>query len=219
MNLHRVSEILESFYYNGVVKSDSKQLDRETMLEYSKLAYANVMVKKWEVYKRVDFGNEYYFYTGALVRKKFPLGETTSQGRRTIDMSATPVVRLPKNMHLFNILPLNKSGCDCGTVTIVQPAEERFYQSADFANFPYASPIGSNIDCYNFPLCIKEVEVEAVFDDVEADIPNDIAADVCIFVLRDILKVKGIDVDKIDDNNPNEIVQRIKEQLPLANPR
>lgn len=219
MTLDKVSYILISFYFNGIVKSDERELDRFDMLEYSKLAYANVMVKKWEFYKKAGFGNEYYFFTGALLRKEFPLGDVTASGRRTIDMSNTPVIRLPKNMHIFNVTPINEAGCNCKSVTQVAPAEEKFYQGAEFADFPFFNSVGSNLDCYNFPNCIKKVEVEAVFDDVNADIPNDIAADVCVFVLRDIFKVKQITIDKIDDGNPNPMFQEIKNKLNVSAPQ
>lgn len=212
MNLETVSHILNEFYYNGVVKTDSRQLDRFTMLEYCKLAYANVMRNLWVAFKKQGFGNEYYFFTGALGRKTFKVGEVNAKGRRTVDMTGVPVIRLPQNMHIFNLTPVNKAGCDCPIITLVAPAEERFYGAA-FSNYTYASPIGSFIDCYNLPDCIEEVEVEAVYDDPLADIPNDIAADVIKFVLVDMLKVKNINVDKVDDSNPNEFMQQIKSRL------
>jgi hypothetical protein len=212
MTLDKLSYLVHGLYYNGIVKSNSRQLSRQDMLEYCKIAYANVMRNLWERYKKTGFGNEYYFFTGSLARKELPLGDVTANGRRTVDMSKYPVIRLPKNMHIFNLTPINKAGCNCGTVTQVAPAEERFY-GAEFSEYPYFSSIGSNIDCYNFPDCIKEVEVEAVFDDANADIPNDIAADVVRFVLFDTLKVKNINVDKVDDGNPNELMQVIKSKL------
>lgn len=217
MTLDKVSYILLDFYFNGIVKSDSRQLDRSTLLEYSKLAYANVMRNLWVTFKKNGLGNEYYFYTGSIGRKKLPLGDVSPNGRRTVDLSKYPMIRLPKNMHIFNLTPVNEKGCDCGTVTQVAPAEERFY-GAEVSQYPYFNNIGSNIDCYNFPDCIKEVEVEAVFDDADADIPNDIAADVVVFVLRDMLKVKAINVDKIDDGNPNDFMQQIKSKINTTAP-
>lgn len=221
MNLETISYIIEDLYYNGVVKSNSRQLTRNTILEYCKLGYANVMRNLWFTFKKQGFGNEQYFFTGSLTRKIFDLGEVDKNGRRCVDISNYPIIRLPKNMHIFSVRPINEINCnsDLEIATQVMPGEVNFYTNDTFNGYSFFCLVGNSIDCYNIPDCIKKVEVEAVWDNSNADIPNDIAADVIKYILIDLFKVKQISIDKIDDNNPNEIIQQIKNKLKVSNPQ
>lgn len=217
MTLEKLSYLLESFFYNGVVKSDSRQLNRFDLLEYAKIAYATVMRNLWFQLKKTANSNETYFLTGSLARKEFELKSVGN--KKSIDLSKTPVIYLPENKHIFSINPINEAECSIGIITLVQPAESRFYKDdADFSTFAFCEPIGNYIDFYNLPECVKKIELEAVFDDIKAEIPNDIAADIVKYMLKDMLAIKQINVDKIDDNNPNEFVQQLKSKLNDAIP-
>lgn len=213
MTLVNLSYLLESFFYNGVVKSNSKQLTRDDMLQYIKIAYANVMRNLIITTRAKDIVDSSYLVVGSLLRKEYEVKQINKR-KKHIDISKTPIILLPENQHIFSINPINENGCEVGDVIMIQPAESKFYKNdADFDSFIFCEQVGNLIEIYNLPDCISKIEIEAVFDNVDAEIPNDIAADVIKYVLKDMLLIKQISVDKIDDNNPNDFVQELKQKL------
>lgn len=214
MNVKFIAEVIENFYYVGRVKNN-KTLATQDFEQMVKFAFGNIMRNLWYASKKADEGDEYYFFTGSLLSKPFDLPKADGCGKRRIDMSKTPVVRLPQNRHIFKINLLDEGcGTDCNEVTLVQPGEENFYTGPEMRFFMFGVPKGAGIDTYHIPDCVQKVEVEAAYDDEQADIPYDIAFDICNQILGISLKVKGWPVDITDDANPNLPIlqQRLNQQ-------
>lgn len=184
------------------------------MLEYVKLGYAAVMRDMWLALNRGNTTDEYYFFTGMLTPRTIKLKEGRSP--RIADMSAYSVIRMPQNNHLFEVLPMGEGCTDGGEpIPMVQPAEGKFYKGAEYAGIPYFEPRGGKLFVYNVGECITELEVTALWDDEDSDIPADLGFNIIKSVLKDVFGVKEIDRVKIDDNS-NAFIHQLKSQLGMA---
>jgi hypothetical protein len=212
--LKRIASLLQEMYDGGRIKVSNLTMENRDMLEYVKLGYAAVMRDMWLSLNKGKTTDEYYFFTGLLKPRKFPLKE----GRqvRIVDMSEASTIRMPQNNHLFEVMPIG-SGCAEGgePIPMCQPAEAKFYKGGDFVGYTFFEPRGSELLVYNVGECIKEVEVTALYDDPESDIPNDLAFNVIKSVLKDVFGIKEIDRVKIDDNS-NMLIHQLKSQLGMA---
>ena len=217
--LGHIAALLQEMYDGGRVKSTNQTFGQRDMLEYVKLGYANVMRNLWLTLNKGKTTDEYYFFTGLLVPKEFEVSEAKSGNVRIADMSGVSVIRMPKNNHLFEVLPV---GSDCAeggdAIPMVQPAEAKFYRSGEYADITFFEPRSNKLFIYNLPACVKKVEVTSLYDDEESDIPADIAFDVIKSILKDIFGIKEIDRVKIDDNG-SAVMRQIKQQLGIAAPQ
>lgn len=211
MNIKDIADVIENFYYIGRIKSD-KTLDKRDFGALAKFALGTIMRDYWYNPLIGEEGDRYSFVSGFILPKIYSLGEPDKFKRRRIDMSNTPVIRLPMNAHILYVLPVSgECTQDIDELSQVQPGEELFYTSSEFDFFKYFVSKGEGLDAYNIPECVKEVEVQAVFDNDEADVPYDFAFQVCNQVLGVSLKVKGFPVDTTDDGSPN--FQNLQERL------
>ena len=193
-------------------------LGQRDMLEFVKLGYAAVMRDMWLALNKGNTTDEYYFFTGLLVPRTFKLSESV-HNPRIADMSDASVIRMPQNNHLFEVLPVGEGCTDGGDpIPMVQPAEAKFYKSAEYSDLTFFEPRGKKLYIYNVDACITEVEVTALYDDEDADIPADISFAVIKSVLKDVFAVKEIDRVKIDDNS-NMLIHQLKSQLGIAAPQ
>ncbi len=184
------------------------------MLEYVKLGYAAVMRDMWLALNKGDTTDEYYFFTGLLTPRTFPLAE----GRqvRIADMSSASVIRMPQNNHLFEVMPVGQDCISGGDpIPMCQPAEAKFYKGGEYVDFTFFEPRGKKLYVYNVPECITDLEVTALYDDEDANIPSDIGFNVIKSVLKDVFGVKEIDRVKIDDNS-NMLIHQLKSQLGMT---
>ena len=211
MNIKDIADVIENFYYVGRVKSD-KTLDKRDFAAMGKFALGTIMREYWYNPNVGEEGDRYSFVAGFLSPKVYQLGDADRFKRRRIDMAATPVIRLPMNAHILRVLPISgECTQDIDELTQVQPGEELSYTSSEFYFYKYFVSKGEGLDAYNIPECVKEVEVEAVFDNDEADIPYDFAFQICMNVLSPSLKLKGIQLDNTADQDP--IYRSIQERL------
>ncbi len=212
--LGHIAQLLQELYDGGRIKVTNLTLEHRDMLEYVKLGYAAVMRDMWLALNKGDTTDEYYFFTGLLKPRKFPL--RAGRQIRIVDMSSVSLIRMPKNNHLFEVMPI---GEDCGQdeepIPMCQPAEAKFYKGGEYDGFSFFEPRGDTLRVYNVGECIKEVEVTALYDDEDADIPSDIGFAIIKAVLKDVFGVKEIDRVKIDDNS-NMIIHQIKSQLGMT---
>jgi hypothetical protein len=211
MNIKDISEVIENFYYIGRVKSD-KTLDRKDFEMMARYALGGIMRDYWYNPAMAEEGDRYSFVAGLLSPKVYTVAEADRFGRRRIDMSKTPVIRLPMNAHILKVLPI--SG-DCQSevneLTQVQPGEELFYTDSQYDFFRFFVSKGAGLDVYHLDECVKEVEIEAVFDNDDTDIPYDIAFLICNQVLWPSVKLKAVQVDNTADQIPQ--AQDLRERL------
>lgn len=212
--LGHIAQLLQELYDGGRIKVTSLTLEHRDMLEYVKLGYANVMRNMWLALNKGDTTDEYYFFTGMLTPRTIKLKE--GRNPRIADMSEYSVIRMPRNNHLFEVLPMGEGCTDGGkAIPMVQPGEGKFYNDSEYAGITFFEPRGRKLFVYNVGECITELEVTALWDDEDSDIPADISFDIIKSVLKDVLMVKDIDRVKIDDNS-NMLIHQLKSQLGMA---
>lgn len=212
--LNLISSLLHEMYDGGRIKSTSLTLSQRDMLQYVKLGYANVMRNMWLSLNKGETNDEYYFFTGVLQPKTFNVEKGYSF--KIVDMTDTPTIRMPQNNHIFEVRLIGE-GCESMGEPIpqVQPGEAKFYTGADFSTYSFFELVGSKLRIYNAGDCVKEAEVLALYDDPDAEIPDDIGFDVIKAVLKDVFDVKTFDRVKIDDNS-NQLIHEIKSRLGIA---
>jgi hypothetical protein len=201
MKLKQLGEIVFRFYNEGRVNVTQLTLKEADILQYCRIAFANIMRQLYYANKKMNDGDEYYFSSPVLDIKKFALTEPNAVGMRRADMSAFDLYRLPKNSHIPNVYPVGQ-GCgtqDVGEITQVQPGEENFYLGPEFSDFMFYVVKGRGINTYHVPSCIKEVDVEATYDNDNVEVSDDIAFDVANQVLGVALRIPGF-VGKDTDN-------------------
>lgn len=220
MKLKIVAEVIERFYNVGRVKASNLTLEKRDFLQYAKMSFANRMRNLYYQLKAGGQGEEYYFFSGDILSEKFTLSKPDNYGKSRIDMTDKPVIRMPKNAHILNIIPV-EDGCSFPEpleITQVQPGEERFYLGPDFNSFTFFVSKGTGLDVYRMPDCVKEVEVEAIYDKDDMDIPLDMAFDICNDVLGISLKVKGFPIPATDnpyDPNAIELRRQLQTDKPI----
>lgn len=217
-SLRKVSEVLLNLYNNGRVKVTNITLGEQDMLEHVSFAYANVMRNFWLAMNKKNSGDEYYFYASLLAPKKFTVSKWDGNARRIVSMTGVPVIRMPENSHIFEVLPVGECGRTEVGLSQVQPGEEKFYLEPEFSDVQFFSLRGDSLHVYNLPECVTDVEVTALYDDPEADVPNDICFDVIGMVMKTVFGVKNIDRTKIDDNS-NQLIHQLKQQLGIVAPQ
>jgi hypothetical protein len=201
MILKQLGEVIWSFYNEGRASATNQTLKKADMLQYARTAYGNIMRQIYYAGKKMNDGNEYYFLSPALDIKNFVLSDANGVGMRRADMSAFDLYRLPKNDHITNVYPVGQ-GCgteDIGEITQVQPGEENFYLGPEFSDFMFYVVKGRGINTYHVPPCIKNVDIEAPYDNDNVDVSLDIAFDVANQVLGVALRIPGF-VGKDTDN-------------------
>lgn len=218
MTLKQLSEVLIRFYNVGRQKSTAVTLTEADMMQYAKAALSGMMRQQYMVSKKMNDGEEYYFYSQILSIKRFQLTDTDNRGMRRADMGDVDLYRLPKNMHFTNIYPIG-DGCIGGDgsleLTQVSPGEENFYLGGDYDFFKFYVVKGKGVNTYHLPPCIKSLDIETTYDSPDIDVSLDQAMDVANIVLGVSLKVKGFPVKVVDNSmDPNvlELKRRLQEQ-------
>lgn len=201
MKITTLSEVIERFYYSGRVKITNRELSRRDFLQFVKISWGFLMRQMYYDSKKMNDGDEYYFFSGDLLKLTFKLGEPDCRGMRRVDMSDFDLFRLPKNSHIQNVYPVNKKGCDLYEITQVQPSEENFYiGDPQMKFFKFYSVRGKGLNTYNLPPCTDDVEVESIFDSDELDVSMDMAFDIFNHVFGTALKIKGFPINPQDDS-------------------
>src|ERR1700760_3789099 len=186
MTLQQLSEVIWRFYQVGRAKATSQTITEADIMQYAKAALSCMMRQQYMLSKKMNDGEEYYFYSQILSIKRFNLNDPDNRGMRRADMGSIDLYRLPKNMHFTNIYPIGDS-CTGGDgsleLTQVSPGEENFYLSGDYDFFKFYVVKGKGINTYHLPPCIKSLDIETTYDSPEIDVSLDQAMDVANVVL------------------------------------
>src|SRR5690349_16500570 len=110
MRLQQVSEFIWRYYQAGRAKSTAQTLTEADVMQYAKSALSAMMRQQYLVSRKMNDGEEYYFYSQILSIKNFLLSDTDARGMRRAEMGDIDLYRLPKNMHFTNIYPIG-DGC------------------------------------------------------------------------------------------------------------
>lgn len=206
IELSWIAEVLFQIYYSGRPKAGGK-LALQDFEQMCRMANGTIMRRLYYDYKgkgETTFPGWYASYLPAP--KKFDLGEADARGRRIIELT-DGIMRLPKNTGFFDIYPYIAKGevCGCDHVQIMDAGQESIYCGADF-KIPMAVLKGKRIVVYNIPECVKEMEVEAIFEGgIDMQVPMDVSLDIANAVLGEMLKFPGFPVDKTNDQDPNAV--------------
>lgn len=201
MTSKQVSEIVWKFYQSGRPSSTAQQLSQKDIEQFVLFGYGSFLRKKFYEEPGTDF------YADALDTREYDLGEMMANGMRRA-LIKDDVVRLPRNADVVNVYPIGScSGNEVQEITQVQPGEETFYFSADFASFQFFVQKGKGINTYHVPLCVKKLQVERIYVSDDLDIPLDVAYDIALQVLQVSLKVKEFipTADNSFDANKNQL--------------
>lgn len=202
MRLNQLSEVIWRFYQEGRASATQQTLREADMMQYARAAYGNIQRQLYFANKRLNEGDDSYFYSPALDIKEFDLSDPNGVGMRRADMREFDLYRLPRNKHITNIYLVGQ-GCgteDVGEVTLLDnPGEENFYLRPDFSDFMFGVVKGRGINTYHIPSCIKKVGIEATYDNDKVDVSLDIAFDVASQVLGVALRIPGF-LGKDTDN-------------------
>ena len=218
MKLKQLSEVIWRWHQSGRAKVVAQTLTEADIMQYAKSALSAMMRQQYLVSRKMNDGEEYYYYSQILSIKSFPLSDTDARGMRRADMGDVDLYRLPKNMHFTNIYPIG-DGCMGGDgsleLTQVMPGEENFYLSGDYDFFTFYVVKGKGINTYHLPPCIKSLDIETTYDSPDIDVSLDQAMDVANVVLGVSLKMKGFPIKIVDNEfNPQatELKRRLEEQ-------
>lgn len=199
MILKRLTEVVWRVFQEGRVNAQKQTILIGDVNEAVRMGYGNVMRALYYASKKSGEGDEYYFFSGDLDTKKFALGESNILGKRRATIP-DEVARLPRNADIVNVYPV-AGGCgneEAGEITQVQPGEENFYLSAEYAFFKFFVQKGRNIDTYNLPPCVKEIEVERIYVNDNMEISLDMAMDIAQSVWGILFKNKTVwDADRV----------------------
>lgn len=127
------------------------------------------------------------------------------------------IINLPYGFGIFGVYPLDSEGSHpvCQRVQKAQAGADWLYCGSDFDGASFYIKKGKRIFFYNMS-CMNEddkVEVEALYNDDDIDVPKDIAFDIINAVLGVSLKTVGFPIDQTNDKNPNvvEVKRRLAE--------
>lgn len=218
MKIKTLGEVVWKYLNNGRPKSTAQTLSQIDIQQYCLMAFSELMKQAHQDARKMGEDDEYYFYSGDLLTKEFPLKDPDARGYRLADMSSVEVFRLPKNAHIRNVYAVGDNKCDCSNEEIVQvaPGEESYYVGGEFSGFKYFVITGKGLLTRNIPLCAKKISVDSIYNDPAMDISYDMAFNIANAVLGVSLKIKGFPI-KANDNTYNpqadELQSRLKEAV------
>ena len=196
-----VADVIENFYYKGIVNAD-RDLRTRDFLQYAKFAFGGLLRDMYYKLKDLEEGDEYFFISQNLERQNFKV-TTDKQNRKRVDLSSANFIRLPRNRHIFEVIPIGENDCYCEDFIQVQPGEERWYKGVEYIGNPFFVVFGKGFDLYHVDDCVTEVEVTGFYDKDDMIVTTDLAFDILNAVLGDALKVKGWPVDVTNGNDSN----------------
>lgn len=196
MLLSQLTELAWKWYQNGKPQASKQQLIQADIEQKIKTLFASLMRQRYYESMKMDPTGEpdWSISSPILSVQKFTVGDPGINGMRRIDMGKFDLYRMPKNSHISAVYPLSQS---CNGEIIeqpvqVNPSEENFYiNNPDLSEYLFYSVKGRGLDTYNFPPCVKEVNVESTFDlDGNVDVDNSMAEDIIDQILNVSLGIK-----------------------------
>jgi hypothetical protein len=206
IRIERVAALIESIYYNGRVKSE-KKLDFKDFLEHARYAHGAIMRKLYYEMKNAGEKPVTYFSQVAELRT-YDVSEADARGRRRVEIENALV--LPRGLGIISVDSAADEKCDVHFHQ-TKAGSDWLYQGAEYEDTPMYSLRSGGVVLRGAPDGLKQVEVLAVLNDTEIDIPLDVAFDIVNSVLGVDLKVAGFPVDKTTDQNPNVVT--VKQRL------
>lgn len=213
MRILVVADVLNELYNNGVVRSSHK-LDSRDFLQMARAAKGSVIRRMYFEEKQND---SLYQFVAANVKEVEYATKEDDRGRLIVDFdySQNSIVRLPEGNGILRITAIDDKGKIDYSRNFTKgiAGSEYLYCTKEFledtAEMIYIESSGQ-IRLYGAE-GTKFVEMLAVVDNDDADIPDDIVWAIWMAVLPMVFKVATMNVDMTDDNNPN--VQMIKSKL------
>jgi len=213
MKLEQLSEVLWRAYQIGEADVKKQTFRKQDLLQMAKMALGNDLRNQYYLSKKADdyYRPDYSFLSPMLSVIRFPLSEPDTRNMRRADMSKYDLYRLPKNSHIPNVYPIGGGCADADMnleLTQVEPGEENFYiNNPDLSFFRFFVVKGRNVDCYNVPDCVKNVDIETTYDGNDIDVSLDVAYDVGMMVLNQIFKITGT-----WDNDPVNLREKLQKE-------
>lgn len=216
MKLDKLAEICWQLYENGSPSATNQTLEQD---DFQELVFMEASYQlKMSMYqsRKDNDGNKTDVIAGLLSSKQFPLTEANYQGKRTATYS-DEVMRLPRNSDVTNVYMVasNCEGTVNGEITQVQPGEENFYiNDPQMKFYKFFVQKGKNIDTYNVPPCVENIEVERIYTFKTLDIPLDMAYEITVNLFGVTLKARGFvpTEDNPSDPNRNNIRYQLEQQ-------
>jgi len=214
MIIGQLSEVIYVLYNNGRVSATNKALSSQDVHELVKMTIGTILKRNYYNNRKTNDGSELAQLSSILSLKRFPLSEATDVGKRFADLGNTDLYILPRNSHITNVYPIGCGFEQGATIPQVQAGEENFYITPEFNFYKFFVVKGKKIDTYHIPDCVKEIEIEASFNDDEVDISLDVCYEVSMEVLGVVLKLPDYqtDIDNPYSAAQKELKQRFVQQ-------
>jgi hypothetical protein len=212
-NIDFIAAVCEEVYYAGRPKSGRK-LMLQDFRELVRMANGTIMRKLY--FEERQLRGQFWFFSDQLELREFEVGDPDAKGRREIVIREEDkerklfdgVLRLPNGLGIYEVSPVGD--CLCGMIARAEPGTEWLYCGKAYEDMQRWSPRGKKIVLYNLPKCVEKVEVLAVWNDEDLEIPYDIAFDIVNAVLGLTLKTAGFPIDKSNNADPNLIEMKHK---------
>lgn len=219
MKILVVADVLNELYNNGVIRS-SKKLDERDFLQMARAAKGSV-IRKFYFDEKQQSESVYHFIASNLKEKEYNVIKD-NRGRQKVDFdyNTDKIVRLPDGNGIIRITPIPESGNIDYTHNYTKgiAGSEYIYCTKAFLEDTgeriYIA-IADQIRLFGLPET-KMVEMLAVLDNDDTEIPEDVVWEIFNYVFIFILKIINQPVDTNDDSNP--MVQTVKSRLGTPQP-
>jgi|ERR1700761_151520 len=219
MNILVVADVLNELYNNGIVRSSTK-LDERDFLQMAKAAKGSV-IRQYYFEERNNSDNVYFFVAANTKPLEFKVKKDHRERLVVdIDYSETRITRLPDGNGILRVTGIPEKGkidyannftkgiagseyLYCTPAFLEDTGEQIYMASSDQVRLYTGTPP-------------EMVEMLAVFDNDESDIPDDVVWQIFSYVFTFILKIIGVPVDPNDDSSP--VIQTIKSKLGTPQP-
>lgn len=203
MVIKQLAEVTFKFANAGRPKVTAQSIDKASITQMVMLTLGNILRQRYYESKKLsDFGQaDYSAISPMLGTIEFKLSDPNTIGMRRADMSQYDLYRLPNDAHIVNIYPVAGS-CgseEIGTISLVEPGEERFYLTSEFSFFKFGVVKGRGINLYHLPLCMDSVGVETTYNSDNVDVSFEIGEEIALHILGTVLKIPAFSGKVIDN--------------------
>src|SRR6185312_5631385 len=203
MTIKHLSEVVWKFSNAGRPKVTAQTVDKASVTQMVMLALGNILRQRYiESKKLSEEGKaDYSAISPILGTIEFSLSDPNTAGMRRADMSAYDLYRLPNDAHITNAYPIcgDCGSLEVGKISLVEPGEERFYQTPEFNFFLFAVVKGRGINFYNLPHCVNAVGIETTYNSAEVDVSFEVGEEIANHILGVILRIPAFS-NKVIDN-------------------
>lgn len=214
MTLGKLANLVLRMIGNGQIKVTNITLTQSVIQGYLQVAYGAVVQQIIDKKKKMNELDSSYVLSGAITEKTVDV--KNKQGNVfIIDTKDMQMMRVDNAMQIVSFEPVQGECTDIAidTITYVGPYEKRFYKdSIDYSSLLFYSLAQDSIEIYNLPECITKLKMQYASSDSSIDLPDDICFACVKLALKDMLDLKQIPREKIDDN-ANEILHQLKLQM------